>query len=78
MSSGIGLNQIVSEGNGADNTSNGVGPQMQLNESHQLRTTGFLNNFTFSSSYLYSWTGKMEIENLITQILKASLRMTIN
>ncbi len=51
MASRIGLNQIGSEGNQADNTSDGVGPQMTQNESRQLRITRFLNNFTFISSY---------------------------
>ncbi len=51
MSSRIGLNQTESEGKGEDNTSDGVGSQMPMNESRQLRTTGFLDNFTFNCSF---------------------------
>ncbi len=46
MASRIGLNQTESEGN----TSDGVGPQMSMNESHLLRTTWFLDNFILNSS----------------------------
>ncbi len=45
MATGNGLNSIGSKG--ADNTSDGVGPQMQSNESCQLRMTMIFRNSPF-------------------------------
>ncbi len=48
MATGNGLNSIGSKG--VNNTSDGVGPQMQPNESRQLRTTTICGNSPFDSS----------------------------
>ncbi len=57
MASRTGLNQIESEGKGVDNTSDGVGPQMPMNASRQLRMTVFLDNFMFNTSYFKQLEG---------------------